>query len=227
MKPVVEPAPVTLPEPLPADAVVGRLGWRYATKKFDPTKKITPADWAALERSLVLAPSSYGLQPWRFLVIDDPAVRERLVGASWGQRQVADASHLVVFLARLDLTQDDVHRYLSRIAHVRGVSHESLAGLRKMLHKSIDALTPEQRADWNARQAYIALGHFMAASALMGIDTCPMEGFEPEQYDRILNLSAEGYRAVLVCPAGYRAADDRAAEIPKVRFAHEDLIKHI
>lgn len=208
--------------------VLTRLRWRYATKQFDPNRKISPADWQTLEESLVLTPSSFGLQPWRFLVITDPALREKLVPVSWGQRQVADASHLVVFAVRKSLGEGDVDRYLKRISEVRGVGSDSLKGFRDMLLGFL--AQPAERfnaANWAARQAYIALGQFMTTAALLGIDTCPMEGLEPEKYDEILGLGAQGYQTVVACPAGYRALTDKYATLPKVRFPASEVISHV
>src|SRR5436190_20277097 len=118
--------------PAAPDALVSQLRWRYATKKFDPARKIAEADWAALEEALILTPSSYGLQPWKFVVITDPAIKTQLPAISWNQKQVQDASHTVVFARRLDLTEEYIDKYLGRIAEVRGGSVESLAGFRKL-----------------------------------------------------------------------------------------------
>lgn len=210
------------------DTLLTQLRWRYATKQFDPSRKISSADWHTLEESLVLTPSSFGLQPWRFIVITDSATREKLVPISWGQRQVADASHLVVFAVRKDLGAGDVDRYINRIAEVRGVSADSLKGFRDMLLGFLGQPAEKFNATaWAARQAYIALGQFMTSAALLGIDTCPMEGLEPEKYDEVLGLGAQGYQTVVACPAGYRAATDKYAALPKVRFEAKDVISHV
>lgn len=201
--------------------------WRYATKQFDPARRIADADWQALEASLVLSPSSFGLQPWKFLVVTDPALRRELRAASWGQAQVEDASHLVVFLAKDSITADDVDRLIARTAAVRGQDSAALAGYRGMM---IGALVEGPRASsldqWAARQAYIALGNFMTSAALLGVDTCPMEGLDPDAYDRILGVAGSGYRTVCACPAGYRSAADAHASKPKVRFPLEEVIEH-
>lgn len=218
-------------EPVPAatpDALVRSLTWRYAVKKFDATRRIPAQTWAALEQSLVLTPSSFGLQPWAFYVVRDPAKREALVASSFGQRQVADASHLVVFALRQGLSAADVDKYVARIAEVRGVAPESLAGYRKVMASFVgrprDAFDVDE---WAARQVYIALGQFMTAAAVLGVDTCPMEGLDPRAYDRVLGLEGTGYATVCACPAGYRAADDRSASHPKVRYPLADVIRTI
>jgi nitroreductase len=210
------------------DILLSQLQWRYATKAFDPQKKIPAADWAALEQALILSPSSYGMQPYRFIVITDQAVKERLVPASWKQPQPADCSHFVVFAVRTTNTEADVDELLALTAKVRGGSVEALAGFRKML--LADVIHGERGkavAEWAARQAYIALGNFMTGAALVGIDTCPMEGFVPAQYDEILGLTERGLTAAVACAAGYRAADDKYASLAKVRFPAEKLVVRI
>lgn len=210
------------------DQLIEQLNWRYATKQFDPKRKISPEDWAALEEALVLSPSSFGLQPWKFFVVTDPAVREKLVPASWGQRQIVDASHLVVFATKTDLSERDVESYLNRIAEVRGLPLESLNGLRDLLVGSIiNGMDLAARRTWAARQVYIALGNFLNSAALLGVDACPMEGFQPEKYDQILGLDSHGLSAVVIAAAGYRAETDKYAALKKVRFAKEQVLVEI
>ncbi len=215
-------------QPVTTDTLLQQLRWRYATKKFDPTKKIADADWQALEDTLVLTPTSFGLQPIKFLVITDPAIRAQLVAASWNQKQPADCSHYVVFAARARNTEVDVDRYLARVAEVRTTTVEAQAGFKKMLVGDVVHGPRGQRAlDWATNQAYIALGNFMTAAAVLGIDTCPMEGFEPEKYDAILGLPEQGYHAVVACAAGHRSAEDKYAGLPKVRLPASELIVHL
>lgn len=211
-----------------SDTLLHQLRWRYATKQFDGTRKISAADWNTLEESLVLTPSSFGLQPWRFIVVTDQATKEKLVPASWDQRQVADASHVVVFAIKKNVGAAEVDRYLQRIAEVRGVNAQSLNGFRDVLLGFLGQ--PAEQFDvnfWATRQAYIALGNFMTSAALLGIDTCPMEGIVPSQYDEILGLEKDGYQTVVVAAAGYRAAGDKYATLPKVRFANEEVIVRV
>jgi nitroreductase len=212
---------------LPAE-VVGRLEWRYATQRFDPSRRIPDADWDALERALVLTPSSWGLQPWTFVVVTDPAVRAELRGASWNQRQITESSHVVVFAVRTRLDEAFVDAHLRRIAEVRGVAPETLAGFRRTLVGFLSR--PRDQFDpfaWASLQAYIALGGFMTAAAMMAIDTCPMEGIVPARYDEILGLAAQDLRTVVVCCAGYRSADDPFAAMKKVRFPREVVTRHV
>lgn len=213
---------------LPPDALVAQLRWRYATQKFDATRKIGDAVWSALEDALVLAPSSFGLQPWRFVVVTDAAVREQLLPVSFHQRQIVDGSHLVVFAIKKGLDAAWVERYVQRIAELRGGARESYDSYKKSMLGFISL--PKEKLDidaWSARQLYIALGQFMAAAAVIGIDTCPMEGIKPARYDEILGLAATGYATLCACVAGYRTADDKYATLPKVRFANDVVIARV
>jgi nitroreductase len=214
--------------PIAARTVTEALQWRYATKKFDASRTIPPETWAALERALVLAPSSFGLQPWKFVVVRDPATREKLSGASWGQRQPLDCSHFVVFAGRKGYDAKDLERFIERAAEVRGVGKETLKGYSDIIAGSAEKARQGGYLDaWLHRQVYIALGQFMTSAALLGIDTCPMEGIDPAQYDKILGLSAIGYTALCAGAAGYRAPDDKYALAQKVRFRDEDVIIHV
>jgi nitroreductase len=213
--------------PVSIHSVTEALRWRYATKKFDPTRRIPAATWAALEEALVLSPSSMGLQPWRFVVVQEPAMRERLSAASWGQRQPLDCSHFVVFAGRKGLDDTDIERHLARTAEVRGVTRESLKGFAEMLQGGTGKGRAAGILDfWMAHQVYIALGGFITAASVLGVDTCPMEGIEPGKFDEILGLADKGYGALCACAAGYRSSDDKYAGQPKVRFKPHDVIAH-
>lgn len=211
--------------PLATTTVLEALQWRYATRKFDPAKKIAPDVWAALEQSLVLAPSSVGLQPWKFFVVTDPALRAKLHPAAWNQAQVIDCSHFVVLAVRKDLDAAHVDRHVARMVEVRGGTVEALAKFRAMAVRNLDEARNEGRLDtWQTHQIYIALGQFMTAAAMLGVDACPMEGFEPAKFDDILGLPDQGLASVVCCAAGYRSADDRFAAMKKVRFKPDDVI---
>lgn len=211
-----------------ADALVEKLKWRYAVKKFDPSRKIPADQWQALESALILSPSSFGLQPWRFIVVNDPAVRERLRAASWNQAQVVEASHLVVFAIKKDLNAADVERFARRIAQVRSVNAESMGPYKQMM---LDFVAQAGKGldinAWSARQLYIAMGVFMTAAAVLGIDTCPMEGIEPDTYDRILGLAPRGTHTLAAAAAGYRAADDKSSRLAKVRYEAGEVITRV
>jgi len=213
---------------LSPEQLVERLDWRYAVKQFDPRRKIDAATWRTLEEAVRLSPSSGGLQPWKFVVVTDPAVREKLVAASFGQTQVRDASHLVVFTAKKNFGAAEVDAHIQNTAATRNVSVESLDGLRGMLIGGIvNAKDPVAREAWAARQTYIALGVLVSAAAVLGIDAAPMEGFMPDQYDAILNLDKQGLTTTVICAVGYRSENDRYASLPKVRFDHDELFLHV
>ncbi len=212
---------------VPPETVLAQLGWRYATKKFDPTKKIAADLWAKLEQAPVLSPSSYGIQPWKFIVVTDPDMRARLHPVSYNQPQILDASHLVVFAAKNPPTPADIDTYVRRTAEVRATTIEALEGFKQMMLGSLSRMDAAQAHRWAARQTYIALGVFLTAAAMMGVDACPMEGFQPEKYDEILGLKEKGLGSVVIATAGYRAADDKNATAAKVRFAVNDVIVRV
>lgn len=208
------------------EALLAGLRRRYAVKKFDSTGKIPEASWQALEDALVLSPSSYGLQPWKFFVIDDKDLRAKLKAASWEQTQITDADKLIVFAVKKDFGAADVERFVERISEVRRLPVEMLEGYKKMMLASA-ALPADRVVAWLIRQVYIALGVFLTSAATLGVDACPMEGFDKDQYDAILGLPAKGYNAVVLATAGVRAADDAAAGQTKVRFAKGEVVEHI
>lgn len=213
--------------PVPPETVLAQLAWRYATKKFDPARKITPELWAKLEQAVILAPSSYGLQPWKFIVVTDPELRRRLHAVSYNQAQILDASHLVVFAAKNPPTPADVERHVARTAHLRRLAPESLEGLRKSMLGSLARMTEAEAHAWATRQTYIALGVFLSAAAMMGVDACPMEGFQPEKYDAVLGLKAKGLGAVVIATAGYRSPDDPYGKLAKSRFDVDEVIERV
>ncbi len=206
--------------------LLAHLNWRYATKKFDPAQAIAPETWAALAEALVLTPSSYGLQPWKFFVVTSPELKEQLKPLSWNQAQVTDCSHYVIFTIKKNLTADHVDHFVARTAEVRGITAESLAGYRNMMVSDVVSGARSFNVnEWAARQAYIALGNFMTSAAVLGVDTCPMEGIDPAKYDQLLGLPAKGYATVVACAAGYRAADDKYAALAKVRFSQSEVLE--
>jgi len=204
------------------------LHWRYATKQFDPNRAIPAPIWDALEDALVLSPSSYGLQPWKFFVVTDAATRSSLREHSWNQAQVTDCSHHVVFAIRSVIDAEYVEKFIAHAAKVRNAPVESLDFYKNMIKSDIlEGPRSKWVHEWAARQAYIALGNFMTSAALLGIDTCPMEGLDPAKYDDILGLNAQGFETVVACCAGYRHSADKYATAPKIRFDKSELIKHL
>ena len=195
-------------------------------RSLTPHKQI-PADvWAALEKTLVLTPTSYGLQPYQFLIVQNPAKRAALLPHSWGQKQVVDCSQFVVFTARTDMREADVTRLIRQISSVRGVPVESLNFYRDMmLGDVVNGGRGKIAHEWAARQCYIALGNLMTAAAVLGVDACPMEGLAPAEYDRVLQLAGSGYATVVACALGYRAAGDKYASLAKVRYDTHELLR--
>jgi nitroreductase len=208
--------------------LLDQLNWRYATKQFDPNRKISAQDWATLEEALLLTPSSGGLQPWKFIVVTDPAIRARLLPASYGQAQITGASHLVVFAAKQNFSEADVDAHVKHLAEVQGVSIDTLAPLRDMLVGGIVKSVDEKGRDaWARNQAYIALGNLLTSAALLGIDACPMEGFDRAQYDEILELPEQGFATAVIATVGYRLSTDKYANAPKVRFPKEQIFARV
>ncbi|MEM6601315.1 MAG: NAD(P)H-dependent oxidoreductase [Verrucomicrobiota bacterium] len=212
--------------PIPASDIVDALKWRYATKVFDTSRKIPQEIWTALEDSLVLTPSSFGLQPWKFLVITDEDTKLKLLPHSWNQAQVTQCSHLVVFAVQTTIDEATIDRFLQATADSRGEDISTLDGYRKMIVSFlIDSMDAAQQKDWAIKQTYIALGQFMLAAAMAGVDTCPMEGFMPAKYNEVLSLNEKSLTAAVVCPAGYRSDSDKYGHLPKIRYDKSDLIK--
>jgi nitroreductase len=203
------------------------LRFRYATKAFDLARKIPAETWEVIEESLVLTPSSFGLQPWKFLVVQNVETREKLKAASWGQGQITDASHLVVFTVRTDLEQVDIDSWVARLSEVQGKSLESLAGFSGIISSFCAAMSPAEKQAWNTRQVYIALGQLMTAAAVLGIDTCPLEGISPADYDSILGLGGSGYATAVACVLGYRSTEDKYATAPKARFPAGKVVSRV
>lgn len=202
------------------------LKWRYATKQFDPSKTISPEVWTALEDALVLSPSSYGLQPWKFLIVTSPELKEQLKPFSWNQSQVTDCSHYVVFTVKKNITAEHVDHFIARTAEVRGGTVDTMAGYRKAIVSDvIDGARSFNVNEWSTRQVYIALGNFMTSAALLGVDTCPMEGIEPVNYDNLLGLPGKGFTTVVACAAGYRSEEDKYASLAKVRFLKSEVLE--
>lgn len=206
--------------------LIEKLNWRYATKAFDAAKKISAEDWSALEEALRLAPSSFGLQPWKFVVVKDSKKRAELLPHSWGQKQIVDASHLVVFAIKNDLSVADVDAYVKTMAATRGTTTDALKQYRDLMAGFVGEKRPGFDVNvWSSRQLYIALGFFMEAAAMLSIDTCPLEGIDPAKYTELLGL--KGYTVVCACAAGYRSAEDKYATAKKVRYSPEQVIAHV
>ena len=200
--------------------IIEDLNWRYATKKFDSTKKISDEDLKIIKESLRLVPSSYGLQPLKFLLIENPSIRQQLKEKSFNQSQIMDASHLFVICSLTEITEDYIDNHIQNMANIRSIS-----GFGNYVKNQILPLKNEYVAEWNAKQAYIAIGQLLHTCATLRIDATPMEGFEKEAYDEILNLKKQGLQSVLVCPIGYRSEEDSNQFLKKVRRSQESLFE--
>ncbi len=207
--------------------IIEDLNWRYATKKFDPTKKVSTEDLETIKESLRLAASSYGLQTLKYLIIENPVIREQLKPASWGQTQITDASHLIVLCSYNDVTSEHVDEYLENVAATRNVPLESTAQYGDFMKATISKLTLEEKSIWSSKQAYIALGQALHTCANLRIDSTPMEGFDAKAYDDILGLSAQNLTASVVLVIGYRHEEDQTQHLPKVRKSNEVIFETI
>ena len=214
----------SLPE---RETILEQLNWRYAVKKYDATRKVSDEDWQMIEDAVVLAPSSMGLQPYKFIVVTDQETKEKLRPAAHGQSQLTDASHIVIFAYKKTYGDEDAEQFIKRIAEVRGQTRESLADYENAVKGAARRATDGGYIEvWNSRQAYIALGFLVETAALLGIDATPMEGFDPQQFNEILGLT--DYSAVAIAAVGYRDAEnDWLASMPKVRMPREVLVERI
>ena len=203
------------------------LNWRYATKKFDANRTLTDVQVDQLLEAGNLAASSYGLQPYKLLVIKNQDLQDQLVAHSYNQRQVADASHVIVIAARTDVNADYISAYSDRVEKTRGLDAGTMDASKDVMLGTIGKLSPEDLFQWSAKQTYIVLGTMMAAAAQMEIDTCPMEGFVPDKYDELLDLESKNLRSVLVLPVGYRAKDDATQHQEKVRQSLDEIVVRV
>ncbi len=196
---------------------IEQLKWRYATKKFNNSKILSTEKIEILKQAFNLTATSYGLQTIKMLVIQDKDVREKLVSASFNQKQVLDASHLLIICIQKNILTDDVNAYYDNIKDIRETPETILKPYREGLIDTVNKMSVIERQEWSTKQAYIALGNLMTVCALEHIDACPMEGFIPKRFDEILDLKSKGLKSVLLLPVGYRAEDDMFSDFKKVR----------
>ncbi|MFN7840262.1 MAG: NAD(P)H-dependent oxidoreductase [Pirellula sp.] len=202
------------------------LKWRYAVKRFDSTRKIPSDLWEQIEDSMILTPSSFGLQPWKFLVVTTDEVKAKLPAISWNQNQPAECSHMVLFAANHVIDAAYVDRYIAEMSTTRGVPIENLTDFRNVMLGFLRNRGSEI-SGWAANQVYIALGQLLTVAATLGVDACPMEGLLMNEYDRLLGLEDTGFKVVVGCALGYRHPEDRYAQAAKVRFSKNDLVTKI
>ncbi len=203
--------------------IINDLNWRYATKKFDPSKKLSDDQLATIKESIRLSASSYGLQAYKVLIIENPETRKKLMEASFGQTPVVDASHLFVFCAYTNVSENDVQQYMELISETRGTEMSNLEAFQNGINNSLKNKSAEDIAIWTAKQTYIALGQLLHTCASIRVDALPMEGFSPKAYNEILGLDELNLTATLACPVGFRHKEDAAQFNKKVRKSNEDL----
>lgn len=197
--------------------------WRYATKKFDATKKVSDEDFNTLKEAIRLSASSYGLQPYKVFIIENPELRAKIQPVAWGQSQIVDASHLIVFANITNFGDAEIDASLALTAETRGLPSDALKGYGDFMKSKISTLPEETRNVWTAKQTYLALGNLLNAAAELRIDVTPMEGFEPEKVNEILELDKQGLNATLLATVGYRHEDDATQHYIKVRKSNEEL----
>ncbi len=198
-------------------SIIEKLQWRYATKKFDATKLLSEEKLTILKEAFNLTALSYGLQTLKLVVVEDKVIRESLVDLSYGQRQVADSSHLLVLCIQTEINEQDVNEHFDTIKSIRNTPDAILNPFKNQLTSKIKEMPIDKKIDWATKQAYIALGNLMTVCAVEEIDSCPMEGFLPHELDKVLELDKHGLKSVLMLPVGYRANDDMFASFKKVR----------
>jgi nitroreductase len=204
------------------------MNWRYATKSFDTEKKLSEGQVNSILESVKLSASSFGLQPWRIIVVKSEDLRLKIKDASWGQTQTTDASHLLIIAKVSNVDEAYVDKFINIVSATREIDVSDLEGYSQMMKGSIKAKREkggvEAVKEWSARQAYIALGTLLTTCAIDKIDACPMEGFDSKKIDEILGLTELGLESVLMCPIGYRSSDDETANYKKVRFDKEEMV---
>jgi nitroreductase len=204
--------------------IINALNWRYATKSFDSSKKLSDDQLNTILESMRLSASSYGLQPWKFVVVSNPETRTALRAAAWDQTQVTDASAFVVLAVRTDVDAAYVDAYMKSIADTRGMDVAALSGFADMIKGTISRRTAEQVIDWSSRQVYIALGTALTTAAQLEVDTCPMEGFDEAKFDEILGLKEMNLSSRVCLAIGFRSAEDTSATYKKVRSAKDEVV---
>ncbi len=215
-------------EKIKSEIVLSNLNWRYAVKKFDSTQKLSDADLKTLEDALLLSASSSGLQPWKFIIVKSQDVKKKLTPVSYNQPQIEDCSHLVVFCHAKKIDENYIEKYIQHTAKVRGVPADGLKAFKDSMVGSIVKGPVSQIVDhWTARQTYIALGFLLTTAAMIGVDSCPMEGFNSVEYDKILGLTETNYKSVAIVALGFRSSSDTFQAFKKVRFPKEELITEI
>lgn len=204
--------------------ILDKLNWRYATKEFDASKKISQEKLNIILKAANLTATSFGLQPGRVVLVENKEIREKLVQFSWGQKQVAESSHLLVLTVSNSVGDKDVDSYVNRISEIRNIDASSLDGMSKMVKGFLSGMDNSNMHLWTSNQAHIVLGNLLTVCAIENIDSCPIAGFQPEKYDELLGLEEIGQKSVLVLPIGYRLDSDKYSSLGKVRVEDESFV---
>ncbi len=199
------------------------LLWRYAVKKFSE-KKVANQELKMLLHAPRLSASSYGLQPYRIIVVESNELRKQLLPFSYGQDKILNSSHLVIFAAHNDVGESTVNRYIAKHAQVTKKTPDQLANFSEHMKSALADKTQNEQQQWAHQQAYIALGNFLTCAAAMKIDSCPMTGIDTAGYDEVLGLADKGLTTTVICPIGYRHQEDVQALAPKVRFDYDEIV---
>ncbi|TYB76457.1 NAD(P)H-dependent oxidoreductase [Bizionia myxarmorum] len=197
--------------------IIEHLQWRYATKTFDTTKKVSPEKLDIVKHAFNLTATSYGLQPIKLVIVANQELKEQLVSVAFNQKQLEQASHVLVLCIQTGIDKAFVSEYFHRVHSIRETPKDILQPFQDFLISDFEKKPQEGREAWAINQAYLALGNLLTVCALEGIDSCPMEGFKPAACDDLLNLEEQGLKSVLLLPIGYRAEDDMFSEFKKVR----------
>ena len=203
--------------------ILENSNWRYATKKYDATKKISENDINTIKEALRLTASSYGLQPYKILIVESPELRAKLQPVAWGQTQIVDASHLIIFANQTNFGDNEIEAFGKNIVETREIPAESIQGYVDFMKSKISTLPLETRNNWTSKQTYIALGNLLNIASELKIDATPMEGFEAEKVNEILGLDKLGLNTSLIATVGYRHEEDATQHYKKVRKSNEEL----
>lgn len=204
-------------------SLIEDLKWRYATKRFDSSRKVSQDDMQYIKDAVSLSASSYGLQPYKVLVIESDDLKKKLRPACWNQPQLEEASAVFVFCNRSSVSEEDIRNFVALKAEKQGLNPEDLKGYGDFMIAKITTQDAEWQSNWTAKQSYIALGNLLTACASKRIDACPMEGFEAEKVDEILGLKEKGLTTAVIATVGYRSAEDQTQHQTKVRRDQEEL----
>lgn len=197
--------------------------WRYATKKFDASKKISKEDLNTLKEAIRLSSSSYGLQPYKVIIVENPELRAKIQPAAWGQSQIVEASHLIIFANETQVENQTIDNFIANVSATRNIPVDSLSGYADFMKSKLVTLPEENKKNWTAKQTYLALGNLLNAAAELKIDVTPMEGFVAEEVNEILGLDKQGLNTSLIATLGYRHIEDNTQHYRKVRKSEKEL----